>query len=130
MEKIKVIIPTLGRSGLAKTLRDIMKDFELSGIYEVEVLVISDGTDAFGVNKKIIAEMDKPVHSNFSINHFQNSGIGVSTALNFGLAKVLPNEFFMIFTDDDEWIPGRLTILIEAILSNKSVKSCLPQIIL
>jgi hypothetical protein len=50
-----------------------------------------------------------------------NQGVGVSAALNTGLKQVMPNEVFMIFTDDDNWRIGRIHSLVHELMSRPNI---------
>ena len=116
MQKIKIIIPSIGRTGLVQTLKNISLDSLKLENEEIEVLLVSDGAAAFETNDAVISAAQIPISLNFTLTHLLNPGKGVSAALNFGLTYVNTEDLFMIFTDDDDWLSGRIEILANAIV--------------
>ena len=127
---VKIIIPSIGRKSLGRILIEIAKDSRKIANQKIAVIIISDGQQAFEKNREQVAIVSTFLDKSFIVYHYKNPKQGVSSALNFGLQKVQQEDLFMIFNDDDEWIPGRLALLVSAILKEKKIDLILSKAIL
>lgn len=130
MQKLKIIIPSIGRAELIQTLKNISLDSQKIKNGAIQILLVSDGTAAFELNAKAISESLVYISPALNVDHLLNPGKGVSAALNHGLSFINLEDLFMIFTDDDEWLPGRTEILVKAILQHPSADVLLSRALL
>jgi len=105
--ELGIIIPTIARPYLSETIQAIKIDALASPHIETKIFVVSDGDKAFEENDAKLHQIRK-WESGISLVHLKNTGTGVSSALNTGLNKINREGLFMIFTDDDSWIHGRI----------------------
>lgn len=111
---ISILIPSLGRPTLKKVIEQIIQD---KGSFRLQIIVIADGYEALERIK------------NFSFLNPEISLIlntqtkGVSGSLNFGL-KHASGEYLMFFSDDDEWLSGKIRSSIESIRGKENTCIC------
>lgn len=101
---ISVIIPTLGRPSLIRVVNSILAD-DITSAYSI--LIVSDGPEAIALTEKFhfldprVKKIFNPVKS------------GVAACLNIGMNHLSLESHFMVFSDDDFWVPGTCNIAIE-----------------
>ena len=111
---ISILIPSLGRPTLKKVIDQIIQD---KGSFRLQIIIIADGNEAFERIKKFS-------FLNREISLILNTQTkGVSGSLNLGL-KHASGEYLMIFSDDDEWLSGKISTSIESIKGKKNTCIC------
>jgi len=111
---ISIIIPSLGRPTLKKVIDQIIQD---KGSFTIQIIVIADGHEA-------MARIRNISFLNSEISLILNTRTkGVSGSLNCSL-KLASGEYLMIFSDDDEWLSGKISTSIEGIKGKKNTCIC------
>jgi hypothetical protein len=98
---LTVIIPTIGRPQLVKTLNEIHREFEDN---EINIIIITQSKNYLIYYKKLYKDKK-------NVFILLNPGIGVSSALNTGILSWDKSSWLSFFSDDDIWLPGRKTII-------------------
>ena len=106
MSKVSVIIPTYNRGALV--LRALRSVFAQDHAVD-QVIVVDDGSTDDTIER---VERDFPnVELIVQTNH------GVSHARNRGIERAR-NEWLAFLDSDDEWLPGKITTQLAAIMSD------------
>lgn len=99
---ITILIPSIGRESLRTVIKQITK-------YEgncCKIVVIADGPDAFS------HIMSKEIEQNKMVEVLRKEkNEGIAAAINFGLKNTLIESHFCIFSDDDNWVRSRKSVL-------------------
>lgn len=98
---LTVIIPTIGRSQLLKTVQDINSEFDRE---EVKILIIAQ-------SQEVRVFYENLYDDEFNVLVLLNPNAGVSAALNLGLEHWDRSTWLSIFSDDDIWLSGRKAII-------------------
>ena len=111
---VSILIPSLGRPTLNRVVDQIIRD---KGSFRLQIIVIADGHEAMNRIRKF-------PFLNQDVNLILNTQTkGVSGSLNSGL-KHASGEYLMIFSDDDEWLRGKIPTSIESIRGKKNTCIC------
>lgn len=111
---ISILIPSLGRPTLKKVIDQIIQD---KGSFRLQIIVIADGHEAMA-SIRSISFLSREI--SLILNTRTK---GVSGSLNSGL-KHASGEYLMIFSDDDEWLSGKIGTSIESIKGKKNTCIC------
>ena len=90
--KLSVVIASLGRPSLTKTLK-VMQDARKN--HDLFIILVIDG-------KIIETSFRNSINKMVDLYIETNERVGVSAAYSLGIKNV-HSEFFQIFTDDDDW---------------------------
>lgn len=101
---VSVVVPTRNRPLLVKRA---VKSVLAQTIKEIEVIVIIDGLDL--ATRVVFGEIDDPRLRVIELP----TNRGVSVARNTGVSKA-KGEWIAFLDDDDEWLPQKLELQIEA----------------
>jgi hypothetical protein len=106
---LAVVIPTIGRVTLLNVIRNIRIDCEKATIICVANSVNYEKT--YSLLKSILSP---------DLILLKNPKTGIGSSLNLGLGAV-ETDYFALFSDDDEWICGRLEKQLETLRSNQDI---------
>lgn len=112
--KVSIIIPVFNGSNF---LYEAI-DSALNQTYEnIEVIVVNDGSDDDGMTRKISLSYGN------KIRYFEKENGGISTALNLGIRE-MKGEYFSWLSHDDKYLPNKIFVQIDYLLSNCEFKIC------
>jgi hypothetical protein len=109
-----ILIPSIGRESLRQICKDIIEDAEG---FDIRIIVISDGHEAAAKISRFSLNDNRII---FAKNKFSP---GISGAINTGLELVPKGGQIMFFSDDDQWLPGKISKSLNAYL--KYTDTCL-----
>jgi glycosyltransferase involved in cell wall biosynthesis len=111
---VSIVIPVYnGSNFLSEAI-----DSALNQTYKnIEVIVVNDGSnDEFKTQKIALSYGNK-------IRYFEKENGGVSTALNLGIRE-MKGEYFSWLSHDDKYLPDKVKIQVDYLLSNHEFKAC------
>jgi len=105
-EEISIIIPSVGNQGIIELLRSIHADSSL-GVHEILIVCNSKTIDEF-MNLRVEYRCIKFIEQN---------EMSVSISRNLGISSSKYEQVSLI-DDDDEWVPDRAKLLLDALRAN------------
>ena len=112
MSKVSVIIPTYNRGeAVLRALRSVFaQDHAVD-----QVIVVDDGStdDTIGRVERNFPGVELIVQTNHGVSHARNRGI-----------ERARNEWLAFLDSDDEWLPGKITAQLAAIMSDGISRVC------
>jgi glycosyltransferase involved in cell wall biosynthesis len=112
MSKVSVIIPTYNRGDVV--LRALRSVFAQDHAVD-QVIVVDDGStdDTIERVERNFPEVELIVQTNHGVSHARNRGI-----------ERARNEWLAFLDSDDEWLPGKITAQLSAIVSDGISRVC------
>ena len=112
MSKVSVIIPTYNRGEVV--LRALRSVFAQDHAVD-QVIVVDDGStdDTIERVERNFPEVELIVQTNHGVSHARNRGI-----------ERARNEWLAFLDSDDEWLPGKITAQLAAIMSDGISRVC------
>ena len=108
---VAVIVPTFSRPELVNCA---VRSALLQPVERLEVIVVNDAGEA--LPDSLLAEWRREQRVTYS-RHTENAGLGASRNSGIALTNA---EYVIVLDDDDELIPGALSLLLDAARRNKS----------
>jgi len=103
--RVSVVIPTIGRSELARALASARAQI---GSVEVETIVVVDQPESHAISGPALDLADRVIYT--------GTRAGGSAARNLGV-QAATGEFVAFLDDDDEWMPEKLRVQLEVAAS-------------
>ena len=111
LPKVSIVIPVYNGSNYLKTAIDSA----LQQTYEsLEIIVVNDGSTDEGATEKIALAYGE------QIRYFYKENGGVSSALNYGIAK-MTGDYFSWLSHDDVYAPNKVKQGVELLISHCAV---------
>lgn len=107
--KVSIIIPVYNGSNYV----EYAIESALNQTYKnIEIIVVNDGSNDGDKTREIVKSFGKKV------KYFEKENGGVSTALNYGIKKMI-GEYFSWLSHDDLYLPNKVESQIDYLINNK-----------